>query len=121
MLVNSKEMLQKAKEKKQAIFQFNINNLEWTKWILEKCNELKVPLVLRGGSGLSNEILQKCVNAGITKININSDLQNIRNCAIREFIKKNENIIDPRKIISSGMEMFKMEIEHKLNINNSIK
>ena len=36
--------------------------------------ELTVPLVLHGGSGLSNDTLKKCVEAGITKININSSI-----------------------------------------------
>ena len=35
MLVNSKEMLLMAKENHYAIPHFNINNLEWTQYILE--------------------------------------------------------------------------------------
>ena len=31
MLVSAKEMLDKAREGKYAVGQFNINNLEWTK------------------------------------------------------------------------------------------
>ena len=31
MLVSAKEMLNKAREGKYAVGQFNINNLEWTK------------------------------------------------------------------------------------------
>lgn len=46
MLVNFNTMLQKAKKEKYAIAHFNINNLEWTKYILEKCNELKTPVIL---------------------------------------------------------------------------
>lgn len=51
MLVNSKQMLLKAKEKKYAIPQFNINNLEWTKTILEKCNEMNLPVILGVSEG----------------------------------------------------------------------
>ena len=36
MLVNMKEMLEKAKEGKYAVGQFNTNNLEWTQAILEE-------------------------------------------------------------------------------------
>ena len=35
MLVSAKEMLEKARDGKYAVGQFNINNLEWTKAILE--------------------------------------------------------------------------------------
>ena len=31
MLVSAKDMLEKAREGKYAVGQFNINNLEWTK------------------------------------------------------------------------------------------
>ena len=46
MLVNSREMLQKAKAGKYSIPQFNINNLEWTKYILEECNLVNCPVIL---------------------------------------------------------------------------
>ena len=51
MLVNSNEMLMNAKKENSVVYQFNINNLEWTKFILEKCNELKVPVILGASEG----------------------------------------------------------------------
>ena len=51
MLVNMKDMLIKAKTEKYAVPQFNINNLEWTRFILEKCEELKTPLILGVSEG----------------------------------------------------------------------
>ena len=41
MLVSAKEMLNKARDGKYAVGQFNINNLEWTKAILLTAQELK--------------------------------------------------------------------------------
>lgn len=46
MIVSTKEMLEKAFQSHSAIVQFNINNLEWTKFILEKCNEMQKPVIL---------------------------------------------------------------------------
>ena len=46
MLVNFNEILKEAKEKHYAVPHFNINNLEWTKYILEECNKLQVPVIL---------------------------------------------------------------------------
>ena len=51
MLVNFIEMMNKAKKGHYAIPQFNINNLEWTKYILEQCNEMKVPVILGVSEG----------------------------------------------------------------------
>ena len=51
MLVSAKEMLQKAKEGHYAVGQFNINNLEWTKAILQTAEELKSPVILGVSEG----------------------------------------------------------------------
>ena len=51
MLVSAKEMLQKAKAGKYAVGQFNINNLEWTKAILQTAEELKSPVILGVSEG----------------------------------------------------------------------
>lgn len=51
MLVSAKEMLTKAKAGKYAVGQFNINNLEWTKAILQTAEELKSPVILGVSEG----------------------------------------------------------------------
>ena len=51
MLVSAKEMLNKAREGKYAVGQFNINNLEWTKSILSVAEELKSPVILGVSEG----------------------------------------------------------------------
>ena len=51
MLVSAKEMLTKAKTGKYAVGQFNINNLEWTKAILQTAEELKSPVILGVSEG----------------------------------------------------------------------
>ena len=51
MLVSAKEMLQKAKAGKYAVGQFNINNLEWTKAILETAQEMNSPVILGVSEG----------------------------------------------------------------------
>jgi len=38
-------------------------------------NEVKIPLVLHGGSGISDEDFKKCINLGIRKINVATSLQ----------------------------------------------
>ena len=51
MLVSAKDMLQKAKAGKYAVGQFNINNLEWTKAILQTAQELNSPVILGVSEG----------------------------------------------------------------------
>ena len=50
-LVSAKEMLQKAKAGHYAVGQFNINNLEWTKAILQTAEELRSPVILGVSEG----------------------------------------------------------------------
>lgn len=51
MLVSATEMLQKAVRGKYAVGQFNINNLEWTKAILETAQENNSPVILGVSEG----------------------------------------------------------------------
>lgn len=51
MLVSAKEMLEKAREGKYAVGQFNINNLEWTKSVLLTAQELQSPVILGVSEG----------------------------------------------------------------------
>ncbi|MDE7181826.1 MAG: ketose-bisphosphate aldolase, partial [Clostridia bacterium] len=50
-LVSVKEMLEKARDGKYAVGQFNINNLEWTKSILQTAQELNAPVILGVSEG----------------------------------------------------------------------
>ena len=51
MLVSAKEMLEKARDGKYAVGQFNINNLEWTKTILPTGQEMNSPVILGVSEG----------------------------------------------------------------------
>ena len=50
-LVTAQEMLEKALKGKYAVGQFNINNLEWTKSILQTSQELGAPVILGVSEG----------------------------------------------------------------------
>ncbi len=51
MLVNMQEMLLKAKKENYAVPHLNINNLEWTKYILEECQNNNSPVILGVSEG----------------------------------------------------------------------
>lgn len=50
-LVSAKDMLNKARDGKYAVGQFNINDLEWTKAILLTAQELQSPVILGVSEG----------------------------------------------------------------------
>ena len=84
-------------------------------------NNLNVPLVMHGGSGLDHSILRKAIRCGISKINVNSDIQATWFEAVKDFIKNNPNTYDPRKVIYSGADAMKKFIDEKINILNEEK
>lgn len=50
-IVSAKEMLEKARKEGYGVGQFNINNLEWTKAVLQTAEENKSPVILGVSEG----------------------------------------------------------------------
>ena len=94
-------------------------NLQFDK-MLDVKNKTKIPLVLHGASGLTENDIKKAIKCGISKININTDLQMVWSRQVREFLNINKNIYDPRKIIKAGESDFKKTVREKLILTNSI-
>ena len=67
MLVSAKEMLIKAKEGKYAVGQFNINNLEWAKAILQTAQELNSPVILGVSQGAGKYMCGYTTVVGMVK------------------------------------------------------
>lgn len=75
MLVSAKEMLDKAYSENYAVGQFNINNLEWTRAILETAEELKSPVILGVSEGAARymvgfKTVVKMVEGMVEELNI---------------------------------------------------
>ena len=71
MLVSAKEMLNKAREGHYAVGQFNINNLEWTKAILQTAQELQSPVILGVSEGAGKYMCGYTTVVGMVKGMIN--------------------------------------------------
>lgn len=76
-------------------------------------NNLEIPLVLHGGTGIPDYQIKKAIECGISKININTELQLAWHAGVVKFIKENEEAYDPRKVIGSGKENMMNKIEEK--------
>ncbi|MBP3461697.1 MAG: class II fructose-bisphosphate aldolase [Bacilli bacterium] len=98
---------------------------EQAKLDLNLCDQISkftnIPLVLHGGSGLDEIIIKQAIKAGITKININTELQIAWSNALKKYLIENGRIYDPRKIISSGEKEIKRVIREKIDIMQSNK
>ena len=74
-LVNVKEMMIKAEKEHYAVGHFNINNLEWTKCILQVAEETKTPVILGVSEGAAKymcgfKVVADMVKALIESLNI---------------------------------------------------
>ena len=77
-----------------------------------------VPLVLHGGSGLSDNDFKKAIELGISKVNIFTDI-NIAavKAEFRQFTSMDKGIID---LIPAAVEAIKQEVVKKLELFSSI-
>ncbi len=78
--------------------------------------KLPIPLVLHGGTGIPNDKIERAIASGISKININTDLQVAWSNAVREKLKSDSEVYDPRKIIGSGEDAIKKRVKEIVNL-----
>ncbi|MBE6157658.1 MAG: class II fructose-1,6-bisphosphate aldolase [Firmicutes bacterium] len=77
---------------------------------------LPIPLVLHGGSGIPEEKIKQAISCGISKINVNTDLQYVWSKEVRKFLEEQKDVYDPRKIIKSGEKAIKEKIDQVVTL-----
>lgn len=77
---------------------------------------LSLPLVLHGGTGIPADQIKKAIACGITKINVNTDLQSVWSNAVREYLDNDKLVYDPRKIIGSGERALKERVREMVSL-----
>ncbi len=84
---------------------------------MQKINEaLPIPLVLHGGTGIPDDLIKKAISCGISKININTELQIAWHNGMMDFVKNNPDQYDPRKVIASGEQSLKEAAIRKIEL-----
>ena len=91
-------------------------NFELLDEIKEK---IDTPLVMHGGSGLSEENFKMSISRGISKININTELKHAWTKAIRKYLSENPDETDPVYIIESVSSEIKKVVSNLINIFGS--
>ena len=77
-----------------------------------------VPLVLHGGSGISDEDIKQAIDAGISIIHINTELRLAYKEGIEEGLESGE--VAPYKFLARGVEEMKKVVIEKLKLFNKI-
>lgn len=79
---------------------------------------VKTPLVLHGGSGISNADLKTAISLGICKININTEIRTAFSNTLREVLKNPENNV-PYEIMKPVEAAVQKVVEEKIRIFGS--
>jgi fructose/tagatose bisphosphate aldolase len=75
-----------------------------------------VPLVLHGSSGVPDAALSKAILAGMTKINIATQLNKVFTGAVRARLEADEGLVDPRRYGAAGREAVAAEVARLLAV-----
>src|SRR5258708_25647861 len=75
-----------------------------------------VPLVLHGSSGVPDISLGRAIMAGMTKINIATQLNKVFTAAVRERLAADERLVDPRKYEAAGRAAVAAEVTRLLGV-----
>lgn len=81
-------------------------------------DELNIPLVLHGASGLSIEDINKAMEYGHSKINFNTELNQAWANGLRSVLEEDANAYDPKILQNAGLQGIESEIKRKLDICN---
>lgn len=84
----------------------------------------ELPMVLHGGTGIPDAMVQKAVSLGIAKINVNTECQLVFADATRRYIEAGKDKagkgFDPRKLLAPGTEAIKAKVAEKMKVFGSI-
>ena len=82
-----------------------------------------LPLVLHGGTGIPDEMIQKAISLGVSKINVNTECQLSFAAGTREYIEAGKDKIgkgfDPRKLLEPGFLAIKQTVKEKMELFGS--
>lgn len=92
---------------------------DWAGLNFERLGEIQdvtngKPLVLHGGSGISADQIAKAISLGVSKINVNTELQLVFADATRKYVEAGKDLegkgYDPRKLLKPGCDAIKDKV-----------
>jgi fructose-bisphosphate aldolase class II len=87
--------------------------------IEEVASKIPVPIVLHGGSGVPDEAIRKSIQAGVGKINVNTENQVAMTNTIKKVFAEKPDVYDPRKYLGPAKEAMKEVVRAKIRLFGS--
>ena len=88
--------------------------------IKEIYEAVKIPLVLHGASGNSNDDINKAISAGISIIHINTELRVAYRAGLIKSLQENPDEVAPYKYLKGARNAMQKVVEEKLRLFNKI-
>lgn len=87
---------------------------------LKKIKDLvKIPIVLHGSSGVSDESVRKAISLGVCKVNIDTNIREAFVGEMRRRMEENPQEIDPRKLLGPARDAVVAIIREKIRVFGS--
>lgn len=80
---------------------------------------VKIPIVLHGSSGVSDESVRKAIGLGVCKVNIDTNIREAFVWEMRRRMEENPEEIDPRKLLGPARDAAVNIIREKIRIFGS--
>jgi fructose-bisphosphate aldolase class II len=77
---------------------------------------VSVPLVLHGSSGVPDAALSAAIAAGMTKINVATQLNKVFTAAVRKCLAADTSLVDPRRYGAAGRDAMAIEVTRLLRV-----
>ena len=102
---------------------------DWAGLNFERLGEIQdvtngKPLVLHGGSGIPADQIAKAISLGVSKINVNTELQLVFADATRKYVEAGKDLegkgFDPRKLLKPGADAIMATVKEKMELFGSV-
>jgi len=77
---------------------------------------IDIPLVLHGASGVPDEMVRRCIDLGVCKVNVATELKIAFSDAVKQHFAEHPDANDPRKYITPGKAAMKRVVEDKIHM-----
>jgi ketose-bisphosphate aldolase len=83
--------------------------------LIEEINKrTNVPMALHGGTGLSDDVIQRCIKLGCAKINISTNLKHVFVDSFVDYHKNNPKDYEPLRVLGAQFDALKELFKAKI-------
>ncbi len=83
--------------------------------LIEEINKRTgTPMALHGGTGLSDEVIQRCIELGCAKINISTNLKHVFIDSFVDYHREKPNDYEPLRVLAAQYEALKKLFKEKI-------